>query len=384
MGQPKSQDLGGRHGSSSAEVLPLQPTHSAYDEEDLPDLLGEPPAYTDEDPSLQIPPVREDPIVKPIKNNHNGVDIFMDSRFDTDPTYAEECVRKWAKIPPSPLVQITGTHSQTVKKGDKTETETVTDFDIKLNLGPCLLNGPGGIGSSWMERRTAANNEKTYRGSCLKKRAPGPHSDVEVNDWKPSLREWCHRYCASHSPLKTFRFTRTVTGLDEEQLRRRILSLVHSTNYRGHARVRFPVDYGAVEVYSSHWINRWRWTPWICMIFYASFLWLLTWPALFVGTKRFHVVSAEWPFSRVDEHGRKRYATISEDMWFERWRVCIERAVLAKRVGFVTEEDMGRAYEPEREFRSGNGTVDAAVGFLSAGVRAYTEVNRQLGWGGDC
>jgi hypothetical protein len=115
------------------------------------------------------------------------------------------------------------------------------------------------------------------------------------------------------------------------------------------------------------------------MLFYVSLLFIFTWPYLFFATKRWAVVKVDWAFSKKDA-----YATVSERRWFEIWKSCIKKAVLAKRQGLLTEEDLRIANAPEQEFRSGHEGLDTAVGFLGAGLQAYNQVNRQLGWGGDC
>jgi len=201
---------------------------------------------------------------------------------------------------------------------------------------------------------------------------------------KPTLLEWCHLYCASHARMKKFRLSRVVSGLDTKYLHDTLQSLVHSTNYKGHTRITFPIENRAVEVYSSHKFNKWRMTTWICMLFYISMLWLFTWPYLYFATKKWAVVKVDWPFSFVMENGERCFTTISEKQWFAIWGKTVETSVLEKKKGAVTEEDLNRAVLPREEFQSGNAQVDLAANFVGAGLRAFGEVNRQLGWGGDC
>jgi hypothetical protein len=178
--------------------------------------------------------------------------------------------------------------------------------------------------------------------------------------------------------------TREVSGLDIIYLRDTLKSLVHSTNYKGHTTITFPIENRAVDVYSSHKFNHWRMTTWICMIFYLTMLWIFTWPYLFFATKRWAVVKVTWPFSYVMEDGSRCFTTISEKVWFAQWAKTIEKAVLEKQQGVLTEEDLQRAVLPQEEFRSGNEQIDRAANFVGAGLRAFSDVNRQLGWGGDC
>jgi hypothetical protein len=120
------------------------------------------------------------------------------------------------------------------------------------------------------------------------------------------------------------------------------------------------------------------------MIFYITLLFIFTWPYLFFATKRWAVIKVDWAFSKTDSQGRKTYATVSEKKWYATWAGCIEKAVLQKRQGILTEEDLAKANAPEQEFRSGHEGVDTAVGLFGAGLQAYNQVNRSLGWGGDC
>jgi hypothetical protein len=188
----------------------------------------------------------------------------------------------------------------------------------------------------------------------------------------------------SHLTRYSFSLTRQVTGLDSSYLHETLKSLIKNTNYRGHLSISFPVENKESKIYSSTWQNRWRLTPWIYMIFYITLLFIFTWPYLFFATKRWAVIKVDWAFSKTDSQGRKTYATVSEKKWYATWAGCIEKAVLQKRQGILTEEDLAKANAPEQEFRSGHEGVDTAVGLFGAGLQAYNQVNRSLGWGGDC
>jgi hypothetical protein len=172
--------------------------------------------------------------------------------------------------------------------------------------------------------------------------------------------------------------------LDTRYLEDNLKSIVHNTNYRGHTRISFPIENKAVEVYNTNRINTWRMTNWISFLFMITFLWLFSWPYLFFATKRWAVVKINWPFSVVNDAGERCFTSISERQLFEKWAKVIEKAVLEKKQGALSEEDFNNLDRPQPTFQSGHSEVDRAVSFLSAGARAYNEVNRQLGWGGDC
>jgi hypothetical protein len=171
--------------------------------------------------------------------------------------------------------------------------------------------------------------------------------------------------------------------LNEIQLEDRIKALIRSTNYKGQVTITFPIENPGVEVWSDHWVNRWRNNTAICLLFYISMLWIITWPVLFLMTRKFAIVKAVWPYSVPDEQGRPQYATMSEAQWFMRWQKAIEKAIIEKTQGVLTEEDLARADEPLETPRTGNSSIDSAAGFLAAGVQGYREVNRMLGWGYD-
>ncbi|KAG5807282.1 hypothetical protein H9Q74_007964 [Fusarium xylarioides] len=246
----------------------------------------------------------------------NEVNAVRDPRSDADPAFLEKWVRTMARFPPSPYINIAGTHKETKRDSDgKSKREEVTDFRIMVNLQNYLYPNfiVNSLGNSTL--KTVESGEKTYRGTVLKKRQDGVKGDIEVGHAKPTLKEWCHRYCAKAAGTKVFRLTRTVTGIDETLFRNSLTNYVRSSNYKGNLTIEFPVADRAVDIYSSNRLNTWRLTTWICWIFYLTFLWIFSWPILFFITKRYQVVSAEWPFSLTDANGQKRYTTLCLDRY---------------------------------------------------------------------
>jgi hypothetical protein len=120
------------------------------------------------------------------------------------------------------------------------------------------------------------------------------------------------------------------------------------------------------------------------MLFYITFLWIITWPYLFFSTRKWAVIKIDWPWSVTDEYGVKSYAQISEEEWFAKWNKCVEKAVLGKKQGTLTTQDLVRFESPPPLFRSGSAAVDRVVEVVGAGIRGVQEVRRQWGWGGDC
>lgn len=331
--------------------------------------------------SGEFPPFRRD----------ETVTYHLDSRLDYDPERLESAVLKWAAVPPRPFVRIYGYHRERVRDHDgKRRNKNVTDFDIKVELTPYLFANPN-LRQAWSEIATVDNEEKTKRGTILRKRAPGSQKRhgsragrIELGMIeKPNLTQWCHMYCASHSGLKVFQLKRRMLGFDYQHVREKLEGMVRGTNYRGSLQITFPVQDESVEVWNDCRTNQWRLTKWIYNIFCLSMLWLLTWPYLFFRTKRFETVTSDWYFSKADGDLRKQYVSISEDQWYNLWGRAIAKAVLSKRQGVLDQQDLLAAEGAPPEFNSGNAVVNGALGFVRAGVNAMNEVNRHLGWGED-
>jgi hypothetical protein len=394
MGVPRSTSAPGYRDDPDAVSLHTTPDDYSYD--DAPEISGLPPSYTDsEGESVSTAPlIRHIPPPSSRMDHNNTVRItrgkpqvcetqnLFDARYDTDPVYLEEGIRTFAKEAPIPLVYIMGTHRETIRRGDKKETKDITDFRIVLNMQRCLRKGFDDRDISQMSLVTVENGEKTHRGTFMKKRAPGFKQDIEIGVPEPELTEWCHRFCASSSLLRIFRLRRVVTGFDETHLKNRIEGLIRSTNYRGHTSITFPVEDKNVDIYTSAKINQWRLKKWVCWIFYLTFLWIFTWPYLFFATKRYGVVKAEWPFSTTDAQGNKKYTTVSEEQWFEKWHVGIRRLALDRYEGEASEEHldgvMARPADPPMpgSISTGHAGVDSAVGFLTQGIQVASALSR--------
>ncbi|KAF2473289.1 uncharacterized protein BDR25DRAFT_302243 [Lindgomyces ingoldianus] len=391
------------------DAVSMHTTPEDYTYDDAPEISGLPPSYADSESSPAAPILRHIP---PPSNrrNHNNVLVMsggkvqvcetqtlMDARYDTDPEYLEEGIRSFSQQAPIPFVYIMGTHKETTRRGDKKETKEVTDFRIVMSMQSYLRNNFDERDTSSMSLQTVENGEKVHRGTFMKKRAPGFKRDLEIGIPKPELKEWCHRYCASPSMLRIFRLRREITGFDETFLKSRLEGLIRSTNYRGHIKISFPIEDKNVDIYTTNRINEWRLKKWICWIFYLTFLWIFTWPYLFFATKRYAIVKAEWPFSKTDEYGNKKYTTISEEQWFEKWHVGIRRLALDRFDGETSEQQLaGVIARPEDppmpgNIRTGHTGVDNAVGLLTQGFQVASAISRgdnlsrglQGGWGYD-
>ncbi|CAH0031650.1 unnamed protein product [Clonostachys rhizophaga] len=332
------------------------------------------------------------------------VNDVQDERSDSDPDFLKQWVEYMAARPPAPYIHVIGRHNETRRykvsddDEDKESTEEITDFRILISMQNyvCPDSGPNG-----MELITVENDEKTYRGTALKWRAPRTKPDLEVNHTKPGLNEWCHRYCASSSGVRVFRLTRVVTGMDEDLLSSRLEGLIRGTGYRGRLSIEFPVADRAVDVLSTSVLNEWRTTTWIRWVFYLTFLWIFSWPILHFITKKYHVVRAEWPFSQTDDQGRKKYTTLSEEEWIARFGPAVQRLCLDRYEGTTWEHHLIQVlrrddayYSSQSEISDRPGLVNLAVGASQEGlVDSLSQMNNiihfaggsgdQGGWGFD-
>lgn len=178
------------------------------------DLYGDdnPPAYTDSaaGPATQL----EDHLVQrvfyrnvSINNDINSQKSHRDAKgsvktvlshsITSDPNLLQDFVASEARLMPSPTVRMMGTHTVTRRRDNKNETETVTDFDITVSAADLLA-------SPWRRIRVVENSTKAYRGGRTRSIATGFKADSQSTCYTPSLQEWCHRFCASSTSLKTY------------------------------------------------------------------------------------------------------------------------------------------------------------------------------------
>lgn len=394
------------------DALSMHTTRDDYDYEETADLL--PPSYsetaTGEFSPSDPPPADEYEVITPPKSATNGwrinkfankscpqytvgseTTVRMDERL-SNPTQLYDYVNDYLRVvQPRPAVRIQGWHWETRRKNSKNEQERVYDFDVLLSLQAFIPKASSREQENeWWVPSAVENGDKVHRGSWRKTRAKGFSQDIEVgSDRKPELLDWCEDFCANKSPLKIFRVSRDVTGLDTMYLRHQVETLVRQTHYSGHVDITFPTADKNVDIYTPHWINKAR-ISWVRLVFYLTFLWIISWPILLFTTKRWSVYNVEWRFSRVAQ-GRdglwaKVYATISEEEWVKRHANLIKVLVLDKfhgdGTGFPLDDSVQRREVASGSSSSGNANVDAAVSFLHSGVSAWNSLHGVQGRGG--
>ncbi|KAG8987870.1 hypothetical protein FRB90_003096 [Tulasnella sp. 427] len=135
--------------------------------------------------------------------------------------------RSWRQVeskPPTPAPLEAGSSSGRRRKA--------TALERKQNLDDFQLRETGGA-PPWASRSTPDANSKGFRLLLPEDRARFEHATVyyvsnftDLNLQVPTitLADWTEEYCASRSPLKEFRFQRTVYGWDLNDMERRIKS----------------------------------------------------------------------------------------------------------------------------------------------------------------
>jgi hypothetical protein len=290
-----------------------------------------------------------------------------------------------AKYPPIFTARIRGTHSETIHKKDKKEKTTVTDFDIRLDMTHLLVpNSRTPENLRIQGLRHVFPQDKVHRGYRTKSIGP--------EDLEPGADVAIEGYISSPYPVRHFTLRRQILYHDSSALEKLLLSLVGSTNYRGHFQVSFPISHNRVTVYSPCWQNRLRDKIWLRWIFYLTFLWIFSWPYLWFVTRRWEVVVTQFPYSCSPACGNRKFVTKSENDFFEEWRPSLRRAVLGKRQGWIDEEyklatedalRLAGSSELNRAPSTGNAVADGALGFLQHAVTVGRDVAMAGGWGAD-
>lgn len=345
------------------------------DDDDLPPLYSD---HDHDEPVNPLLPAGAGPVlIQPFKRDAaTGAEYYIDSRLDTDPVFLKDHLERLALEPPRPYVHIRGTHTDSQHRGSdgKKERREIVDFDIQIELTHLLYQDIVAREPLAREMVTAGPFDKVRRGTVFATRAPGFGGSGAPEDGLPGLDEWCRRFCASRAGLKCFTLQREVLGWDDDGLRAKLESLVRSTNYRGSLRVEFPIQNSRVDVYNDCRTSRWRLTRWIEVVFTLTLLFVFTWPWLFFRTARWEVASVRWHMSVAEDgSNRRRYASLSEDRWYNMWARPIHRAVLARRQGMLDQADLEGVDAPPAE---------GFAGAVQQGVEAMGLVNRSFGWGG--
>jgi hypothetical protein len=304
-------------------------------------------------------------------------------------------IREQSFYPPTYFVDLNGTHTETVRNGNKETKNKITDFHIRINITHLLTPGIG-MGGAYIE--LLPDNKRGYRGTRIPSLKPTVGiSDVE--NQPEELKSWCEAFVNNPAGVKSFTLKREITNHDTKKLEQLLRSALAETNYRGHLGISFPVIHKRVVVYSPGKINEWRITTWIRWVFYLTFLWIFAWPVLFFLTHKYEVVKVVYPYANVpvDDGGNRQCQVQSEVDWYHRWESAIKRAALARmvckdrcldeeyRIATAKADARGvvQSLAPREAPRTGNAVADGALSFLTEGLRVAEGWNASRGWGAD-
>ncbi|KAL8946192.1 MAG: hypothetical protein Q9222_007383 [Ikaeria aurantiellina] len=224
-----------------------------------------PPAYTD-DPNEaqdhgfaesaegreahQAPEsVSKDFTIKTCEDAKGSTTTYISRSLTSDPAACQSFIEGQILIPPRPMVRMIGSHIETRIRDKKEEKTRVTDFDIRVAFGRLLAH-------EWARSKIVDNAQKTYRGGIFKQVDPRAKAHSEAASMAPSLKEWCHRFCASSAGAKSFTVSRKVTDFEYYTVTNRLTEALRGTNYRGHINITYPVYDRSTIITSDHWMNR--------------------------------------------------------------------------------------------------------------------------------
>lgn len=257
----------------------------------------------------------------------------------------------------------------------------MVDFDVTMDFHSLILIEPGQQGIM----QVVDENVKAYRGGRVRKLGRNNVSlPIDTPIMPKSVRDWADDYCADPSICKEFVMEKICPGYDTKYLENRLSQLIQSTNYAGDIAISFPTTHNRVKIRPSNKLTELRYNRAVRWFCYLTFLWLITWPILWIMTHRYNVVRSVWPMSAVGVDGRRR-VKMTEDQWFDYWRLAIRRAVLGRRQGRVTEQDLieiaSEAGMPRMPIRTGSRFVDGVIGGAADWLNVVSEQQRSRGWG---
>ncbi|KAI9374417.1 hypothetical protein BJX61DRAFT_301185 [Aspergillus egyptiacus] len=400
---------------------PTEPSSSASDELPSYDQVA-----TETAPPIE--PYRDDPLAPPaeayaipghqryhsIFKDHTAGAVTLHPTFSTDPATLRTFVESQTRLPPRPCLVIYGTHSESRRDGKETKTESVTDFDFRIDLTRTLLrwgrDERTGPTQRWAYTVVVSDydGQKAYRGGRWRTRSQKPGRialpegdegsrlmDLEGGGENvPGIRGWCERFCNDPAPVKSFTFRRNLHGFDAAPMRTSLTSHIRSTGYQGHIAVKPAIANGSITIYSPHWINKLRnnaFVYWMCIVLQ---LWIVAWPIIWFLERRYEVVRSEWFSSQIvtsDNGSGKIYAGgMSEEHAAELWAPVVREAAWQGRrnadiLGEAEIEELRRQGIQRREALGQGGDLvrrgQAMLGVM--GIRSIGGVNVTGAWGRD-
>jgi hypothetical protein len=215
----------------------------------------------------------------------DGQVISHDLHLNSDAEALYQWLHSCAQTEPRQLIEI---------KGSPSDGNISPDFDMMFDLSSFFKAG--------YELGPAMPLQRRMRGTNVEREA----TDGEV-EARMDVRAWCNAYIRNPAHLKEFKLRKRLERLDRKMIETHVRSLVRSTNYRGRVEIRFPMQKCSVVLSPDNWVCRVRY-GWARWLFYLSFLWIITWPVLWVFTKRWDVIDAVY-----------QCETDAQIEWIHRW-----------------------------------------------------------------
>lgn len=258
--------MGRLHRDDLADAASSHSLHSIADEDELP------PPYTDEPDLHPVPASNSTPApsssrptggFRPLRIvdgayaipgsrnvlSHDKRVVSLAPSLSTNKTELLHVIRRQLKLPVRPMLLVKGTHTESSNDGKQKKSNTVTDFEFRLDLAETMLTGweGGPLHVNWMEIDVIRDDDEisAFRGGILRSRnykapkAPtarlaldqdvdsdaallGPDAeagiDADVQEEEDhaalvninnDLELWCERFCLDPAPVKSYGFPPT-------------------------------------------------------------------------------------------------------------------------------------------------------------------------------
>ncbi|KAN0079383.1 hypothetical protein V8E54_004597 [Elaphomyces granulatus] len=248
--------------------------------------------------------------------------------FTSSPEALVQFVREQAALPPLPYIHIVG---------GQQESCTRPEFDVKLNMLPYFMSSTttpqqrsqsqsennvdkNSYCNGWNYLKLVADDEMAFRGKDRESLYPTVQGGLE---------EWARRFCSETSTLKSFTLTRHISNWNSQYVEGQIRSLIAATGYKKPVTISFPVKYAKIIVHPPRRDENFLTT------LFSSIL----------EKKRYDVVRAIWPYASFPPSAEavimgRSCAVQTEDAWWEDWRDVLKFAIVGKRKGWVSLDDM--------------------------------------------
>jgi hypothetical protein len=253
--------MGRLHRDDLADAASSHSLHSIADDDELP------PPYTDE-PDLDPVPAssaiaasssRPTGTFRPLRivdaayaipgtkgiHSYDKRVVTLAPNLSSNKDELFEVIRRQLNLPVRPMLLIQGTHSESSNDGKQKKSNTVTDFEFRLDLAETMLTGweGGPMHINWMEVDVIRDEDgvSAFRGGILRSRAYkapkarrvldhavdsdaallGPDTEAGIDfdgeeeeeeeseavlSARGNLKLWCERFCLDPAHVKSYGF----------------------------------------------------------------------------------------------------------------------------------------------------------------------------------